>query len=137
MTQPPPRLQIPAEPSPLPAPDEVSILVREFARPLLYADPAGPADLETLRTSVLLAMICWNLPVYEATGSPLFQKGTATLAQITKSVPRSVAKALDQLIVTRKTRYAAQAFLVTVEVQGDALAQATIAAEARRPKPRV
>jgi hypothetical protein len=127
-------LQIPVEPGPLPEALEVSALVREFAQPLVYAEPAGPADLEALRTSLMLAMICWNLPVYEATGSSLFAKGTRTLSEISKNVPRRVGAALQQLLVTRKSKFADRAYLVLVEVEGTTLADATIIAQAKHPK---
>ena len=42
--------------------DDVSAMLREFATPLLYIDGSGPADIDTLRTTIMLAMICWNVP---------------------------------------------------------------------------
>ena len=58
------QLSIPDGDFALPSADEVSKLLRDYAQPLLFIDPAGPADMETMRTAIGLAMICWNLPVY-------------------------------------------------------------------------
>lgn len=117
----------------VPAPERVAELLREFAEPLLYADPEGPADIETLRTSMWLAMMCWNLPVYEAIGSPLFTQGERTLQEIQSRVPNVVAATLRKLVELRKTKFAAAPFLVIVDVQGKSLRSATIAAEGRMP----
>jgi predicted dienelactone hydrolase len=84
-------LQIRAEPAAWPEPDRVSELLREFAEPLLYADPAGPSGLDTVRTALMLAMICWNLPVYEALGNPLFAQGVRTLDAVEQQVPPVIA----------------------------------------------
>jgi len=129
-----PQLQIPAEPFALPDPASVSEVFREYAEPLLYIDPAGPADLQTMRTSLGLAMICWNLPVYEAIGSPLYAQGMKTLDKIKAQVPAPVATCLQRLLEDRKTKFAQWPFLTTVELLGDDVQSALIAAEARRPK---
>jgi len=130
----PPLLQIPAERPALPDPERVSALLRDFAQPLLHIDPSGPADMETIRTALGLAMICWNLPVYEAIGSPLFERGMRTLDKISAQVPAPVAACLSRLLVERKTTFATLPFLATVEVSGDQVKHATIAAEARWPR---
>jgi hypothetical protein len=130
-----PPFQIPEGFVVLPDPAQVSELLRDYAQPLLYADPAGPADVDTIRTAMSLAMICWNLPVYEAIGSPLHQRGVRALDRIMASVPNAVASALRKLIEERKTKYAAFAFLVVVEVTGATPKNASIVAEARLPKP--
>lgn len=116
--------------------DAVSALVREFAMPLLYVDPDGPSDIETVRTSVMLAMICWNLPVYEAQGSSLYAQGKRTLEAVAEQVPRRVAHALQKLIADRKSKLASMPFLVLVEVKGTTPENATIVAEARMPGPK-
>ncbi len=120
----------------LPSPIVASTLLREFAEPLLYVDPAGPADIETMRTAMMLAMICWNLPVYEAMRSPLFEQGQRTLEEVSQRVPKAVALRLRKLLETRKASYETMPFLALVEVHGTTLKNATIAAEARRPKAR-
>jgi hypothetical protein len=117
----------------LPEPAEVSELLRDYAQPLLYADPAGPADVDTIRTAMSLAMMCWNLPVYEAIGSPLFAQGMRTLDAIMERVPAAVASNLRRLIDDRKTKFAELPFLAWVEVSGTTLTNATILAEARMP----
>jgi hypothetical protein len=129
-----PQLQIPAEAYALPDAATVSEVLRKYARPLLYIDPEGPADLETLRTAAGLAMICWNLPVYEAIGSPLYAQGMQTLDKIKKQVPAPVGACLRRLLEDRKTKFAELPYLASVEVVGDDLSSAKIAAEARRPR---
>lgn len=124
-----------ADASLLPAPDEVSRLLRDYARPLLEADPAGPADIETIKTSMMLAMICWNLPVYEAQGNALYAQGVRTLDAVMTRVPPAVAATLRRLIEDRKQLLAAHPFLVLVEVTGTTPENAAIVAEARMPAP--
>lgn len=128
-----PRLKIAEEPFAIPDSARVSEMLRDYAQPLLYADPAGPADVETIRTAMSLAMICWNLPVYEAIGSPLYAQGVRTLDAIIARVPGAVASNLKRLIDDRKTKFGALPFLALVEVTGTTLANATIIAEARMP----
>jgi hypothetical protein len=126
-------LKLPTEPGALPEPGKVSEMFREYAEPLLYADPAGPSDVDTIRTVMNLAMLCWNLPVYEALGNPLYVSGTRTLDQIIERVPSIVASKLRKLVKDRKTKFAHISFLVTVDVTGATLEDATIVAQARRP----
>jgi hypothetical protein len=126
-----PQLTIPPEPIALPDPHAVAALLRDFAAPLLYVDKSGPMNIDTLKTTIMLAMICWNVPVYEATQSPMFQRGERTLQQIKAQVPARVNKALDQLIESRKTTFADRPFLVIAEVLGTHPNDASIVAEAR------
>ena len=128
-----PGLKIEPETFAVPPSNEVSAILREYAEPLLYADPAGPADVETIRTSMMLAMICWNLPVYEATGSPLHAQGVRTLDAVLAKVPKTVATRLRKLLEDRKTKFGALPYLVMIEVQGTTPENATIVAEARMP----
>jgi hypothetical protein len=128
-----PLLSIPPEPVALPDPQTVSALLRDFAEPLLYVDECGPTHMtiDTLRTTIMLAMICWNVPVYEATHSAMFARGERTLSQIKAQVPQRVIKALDQLLEARKTTFADRPFLVIAEVLGTHPSDASIVAEAR------
>jgi len=112
-------------------PAEVSETIRAFARPLLYLDPAGPADLETLRTAMLLAMMCWNLPVYEATNSRLHTHTKQALVAALELVSAPVRACLRQLIADRRTKFNALMFPVIVEVHGSSLADAQIVAQAK------
>ena len=128
-----PRPKIAQQAYAVPAADEVSKLLRDFAEPLLYVDPAGPSDVETVRTAMMLAMICWNLPVYEALGHPLYQQGKRTVDAISKSVPLVVGSKLRKLLEDRKTKFGALPFLVVIEVTGSTCADAIITAEARTP----
>jgi hypothetical protein len=133
MTAPVSRLKISDEPFAVPDSAKVSEMLRDYAQPLLYADPAGPADVDTIRTAMSLAMICWNLPVYEALGSPLYAQGVRTLDAIMARVPAAVASNLRRLIDDRKTKFGSLPFLALVEVTGTTLENATIIAEARLP----
>jgi hypothetical protein len=136
MTAPVSRLKISEKPFAVPNSAKVSEMLRDYAQPLLYADPAGPADVDTIRTAMSLAMICWNLPVYEAIGSPLYAQGVRTLDAIMARVPAAVASNLRRLIDDRKTKFGSLPFLALVEVSGTTLENATIIAEARLPGPR-
>lgn len=128
-----PLLTIPDEPVSLPEPNAVAALLRDFAAPLLYVDQGGrgPVNIDTLRTTIMLAMICWNVPVYEATHSQMFQRGQRTLSQIKAQVPPRVIKAIDALLESRKTTFADRPFLVIAEVLGSHPSDASIVAEAR------
>ena len=115
----------------VPAAEDVSKLVRDFAEPLLYVDPAGPSDIETVRTAMMLGMICWNLPVYEAEGSPLYAQGKRTLEAVGKQVPRGVMETLERLIEQRRATLVRMPFLVVIEVEGTTAENARITAQAR------
>lgn len=128
-----PPLKITEQHFSVPDSEKVSEMLRDYAEPLLYADPAGPADVDTIRTAMSLAMICWNLPVYEAIGSPLYAQGVRTLDAIIARVPGAVASNLRRLIDDRKTKFGSLPFLALVEVTGTTLENATIVAEARMP----
>jgi hypothetical protein len=128
-----PPLKIAKEIFAIPDSEKVSEMLRDYAQPLLYADPAGPADIDTIRTAMSLAMICWNLPVYEAIGSPLYAQGVRTLDAIIARVPGAVASNLKRLIDDRKTKFGSLPFLALVEVTGTTPQNATIIAEARLP----
>ncbi|HKP55521.1 MAG TPA: hypothetical protein VJV78_02305 [Polyangiales bacterium] len=130
-----PRPKIAQQAHAVPAADEVSELLRDFAEPLLYADPSGPSDIETVRTAMMLAMICWNLPVYEAQGSPLYAQGKRTLEAIAAQVPGHVTSALKKLVEERKSTLASMPYLVLVEVEGSTPQNAIVRAEARRARP--
>jgi hypothetical protein len=127
------RLKLDPEAGPLPEPEQAAELFRAFAQPLVYVDPAGPADIETLRTALMLAMMCWNIPVFEAQGSPLFEQGMRTMREVVKGVPSIVATTLRELIETRITTHARLSFLLLVEVTGTSLETASIVAQPRAP----
>ncbi len=58
--------KIPLDPGGSPEPGKVSEMFLDFAQPLLEIDEDGPANMEALRSVVMIAMTCWNLPVMEA-----------------------------------------------------------------------
>jgi hypothetical protein len=128
-----PRPAQPKTPAAKPAPqDTVSETIRRFAEPLVYLDPAGPADIETLRTALVLAMICWNLPVYENSNERLYTHTKKALDASLDLVPARVRTCLHQLIADRKSKFANVPFAVLVEVHGTSLEDARIVAEARQ-----
>jgi hypothetical protein len=112
---------------------KASEMIRAFAEPLLYVDPAGPSDLETLQTSMALAMMCWNLPLFETKQPALFARTKQALDAAMKMVPAPVAACLRRLVKARASQLAAAPFLVTVEVQGTSLKDARIIASAKLP----
>jgi hypothetical protein len=127
------RIKLPLEPGGKPEPGKVSEMILEFAHPLLYADPEGPPSIEILRSAMMLVMICWNLPVYEAGGNPLRVQVKQALDTAIKTAPEPIGAVLLQLIEDRKTKFAAVPFLVLIDVKGTTLENASIVAEARMP----
>jgi hypothetical protein len=115
--------------------EEISETIRMFAQPLLYLDPAGPADIETLRTAMMLAMICWNLPVYENTNARLYVHTKKALDAALNLVPVSVRACLHRLVDDRKSRFGEIPFAILLEVQGSNLDDARIVAEAKFTRP--
>jgi hypothetical protein len=113
---------------------KISDTIRAFAEPLLYLDPAGPADIDTLRTAMMLAMICWNLPVYETTHARLYAHTKKALDEALKLVPVSVRSCLHRLVEERKTLFGELSYAILVEVHGNDLDDARIVAEAKMPQ---
>jgi hypothetical protein len=114
--------------------EAMSETIRAFARPLLYLDPAGPADIETLRTSMMLAMICWNLPVYENTNARLYAHTKKALDAALHLVPAAVRACLHRLVDDRTTKFGEVPCAILVEIHGSSLDDARIVAEAMTPK---
>lgn len=105
---------------------KISEMIIDFARPILEAD-GGPPDIESLRNLILLANICWNVPVLESRKDPELERHLYLLDEI----PEPVRGMLRQLIEDRKTRFGAVPFLVVATVKGTSLNEAVIRAEAR------
>jgi hypothetical protein len=110
---------------------KVSELILEFARPLMYADPEGPPDIETLRQMMKFVCICWNLPMLEGKEGAEVKKHLDLLEQ----VPPPIKKLVDGLMRDRRTKFGSIPFLVTVEVRGTNMDDAVIRAEARMDRP--
>jgi hypothetical protein len=49
-----------------PVPGKVSEMILEFAQPLMEFGEGGPPDIQTMRNIMMLAMVCWNLPIMES-----------------------------------------------------------------------
>jgi hypothetical protein len=107
----------PAAPISMETSEAMSETIRAFARPLLYLDPAGPADIETLRTSMMLAMICWNLPVYENTNARLYAHTKKALDAALDLVPAAVRACLHRLVDDRTTKFGEVPCAILVEEQ--------------------
>jgi hypothetical protein len=109
---------------------KVSELILDFARPLMYAEPGGPPDIETLRQMMKFVCICWNLPMVEGKEGPELRKHVHLLEKL----PPPIKKLVDGLMRDRKTKFGFIPFLVTVEVKGTNIDDAVIRAEARMPR---
>lgn len=93
----------------------------EFAEPLLYADPAGPPNIAAFRSVVQLAEMCWNLPVLEASKSPLYPSARKTFHQALGAMPSLASRLLRRLIDDRKRTLSAMPFAVALRVEGTSL----------------
>jgi len=125
--------KIPSESGGNPEPGKISEMFLEFSEPLLQLDPDGPPDIEAIRNMMIIATVCWNLPVAiarkEANSSSLQKMFDRIMAQM----PSPIADILLRLIEDRKTKFAAVPFSVLVRVEGTNLKDARIIAEARMP----
>lgn len=131
MSERPSLIKIPLEPGGVPDPGKVSEMILEFAGPLLYADPAGPPNVAAVRSIMQLAEMCWNLPVLEANKSPLYPDAKKSLDQALAIMPGLASSLLRQLILDRKTKFAAIPFSVILRVEGTSLDDMKVVAEAR------
>jgi hypothetical protein len=114
-------------------PAKVSRMIMEFAAPLLDLDRAGAADVEVLRSLMMMVEMCWNLPVFEATDPQAYVRFKQGFDQVTESVPEPLAAVLAQLLVDRRTRFAHTPLLIHVRVEEDGPGRARLSAETRLP----
>jgi hypothetical protein len=121
-------LRKPIEPGGPWEPGKISEMIIDFAGPLLEAD-GGPPDMESLRNLIMLANICWNVPVLEKRNDPELARHLHLFEQI----PEPVQGMLRTLMHDRRTRFGAVPFLVVATVKGTSLDNAVIRAEARMP----
>lgn len=126
-----PSLKLVTEPAGKPEPSKVSAVILAFAESLLFADPAGPPNIEAVRSTMQLAEMCWNLPVLERARSPLYPSAKKSFDEALASMPSLASQLLRQLIHDRKTKFAALPFAVSVQVKGNDLDDMKVAAEAR------
>lgn len=93
----------------------------------------GPPDIQSLRTVMTLAAVCWNLPIMvakkDAEAAATQQMFDNAMAQ----VPRPLGQVLLGMIEDRKTRFGAVPFYVVPHVEGTTPKNARIVAEARMP----
>lgn len=109
-------------------------MILEFAKPLIYADPAGPPDITSLRMVLQLAETCWNLPVFEKNAPAQYGAVKRQFDTALAAVPGQVASVLRQLVADRTTTFAAVPFYVQLRVAGETLEAARVVAEARMPQ---
>ncbi len=111
---------------------KVSEMILQFAQPLLQLEPDGPPDIKAVRNVMMLATVCWNLPVVEAGKGPDGPRIRKMFDEAMASVPESIRRVLLGLLDDRRTKFAAVPFLVIVSVEGS-LDRLRIVAEARMP----
>lgn len=111
-------------------PGKVSEMMIDFARPLL--DALGtPRDIEDLRHVMMLATLCWNLPVLEREQAADFEQTRRSFDEALVTMPEPLPSMLRQLIEDRRGKFGSIPFYVITEVRGDTLDDARIHAEAR------
>jgi hypothetical protein len=110
----------------------------EFAQPLLDLDPSGlPQDLQSMRSVLEIAMLCWNVPVMER-----FSSGTTGLharREIDRAfqhAPAAVREAIRERLHARTTQFGVVPVYLLVRLEGTDLANARLIAEARMPGPK-
>jgi hypothetical protein len=125
--------KIPLDGDGKPESGKVSEMILEFAQPLLGFDPAGPPDIQDIRSIMMLAAVCWNLPIMvakkDAQAAATQQMFDTAMAQ----VPKPLGQVLLGMIEDRKTRFGAVPFYVVPHVEGTNPKNARIVAEARMP----
>jgi hypothetical protein len=125
--------KIPLEPDSKPLPGKVSEMILEFAQPLMEFGPGGPPNIQTMRSIMMFAMICWNLPIMESRTDVDGASARKMFDDAMAGVPESLGRVLLKLIEDRKTRFAMVPFCVTVQVAGTSMEDARVVAQARMP----
>jgi hypothetical protein len=80
---------------------------------------------------MLLATLCWNLPVFERARAPEWGELLQLFHEALDSVPAPGPTLLRQLVAEREVRFAELPYAVLVEVRGTSLDDCRIHAEAR------
>ncbi len=109
---------------------KISELIVDFARPLLDV-AGGPRSIQDVRHVMLLASLCWNLPVFEQARAPEWGELLELFDEALRSVPEPGPGLLRRLVAERQHRLAHIPFAVMVEVRGTSLDDCRIHAEAR------
>jgi hypothetical protein len=120
-----------AKPSPQAA--KVSEMIMEFAAPLLDLDRDGAADVDVLRSLMMMVELCWNLPVFEATDPEAYVRFKQGFDSVTQNVPPEIGSMLAILLENRRTRFGRVPLLIHVRVEEDGPGRARLLAEARMP----
>lgn len=110
---------------------KISELILDFARPLL--DAMKPTSVEDYNTAMMLATMCWNLPVIEKAGGEDAKKTRRLFDERIDLLPHGVAKLVLQLVESRKTEFVQIPFYILAEARGTTLDNCRIHAEARQP----
>jgi hypothetical protein len=112
---------------------KVSEMILEFAAPLLDLDRDGAADVDVLRSLMMMVEMCWNLPVFEATDPEAYQHFKQGFETVTQNVPPEIATVLAHLMENRRTRFGSVPLLIHVRVEADGPGRARLLAETRMP----
>lgn len=79
-----------------------------------------------MRNIMMLAMVCWNLPIMESR-TDVDGRSTRMFDDAMARMPDALGRVLVELIEVRKTRFAMVPFYVTVQVKGTSLENARAA----------
>jgi hypothetical protein len=111
-------------------PGNLSEMLLEFAKPLFGALGA-PSTVDELRHVVMLATLCWNLPIMEREDVADYETTRHEFEAVLSELPEPLPSILRDLLATRLTRFGAAPHFLVTEVRGETLDDATLHAEAR------
>lgn len=114
------------------SPAKFSEMIQEFAQPI-FDLMGGLRTIDQLRSGLNIAVLIWNLPVFEQTKSPHLQDYLAAYEKMLAAVPEEGRVVLRQLLDDRRDRFRLVPTFVFVTVEGDTLDNAKVIAEARMP----
>lgn len=117
-------------------PAKVTEMIVDFASPLLRSG-GGPRSIQDVRNIMLLASVCWNLPVLQQARAPEFDELQELLDMALRSIPEPGPTLLQRLLAARQASFASVPFAVLVDVRGSSLEDCRIHAEARQAPSRV
>jgi hypothetical protein len=111
-------------------PGELPETMLEFARPLIGV-LGPPQSIEELRNVMMLATLCWNLPILEREQASEAEQTRRSFEEAMARLPEPLPSTLRQLTEDRLGKFGSIPHYVLIEVRGDALDDAVIHAEAR------
>jgi hypothetical protein len=115
------------------SPAKFSEMILEFAQPI-FDLMGGLQTIEQLKSGLNIAVLAWNLPVFEQTKSPKLPEHRAVFEKMVASAPEEARVVIRQLLEDRKGRFGLVPTFVFVTVEGDTLDNARVVAEARMPR---